>query len=89
MRLQALALVAGLLQAGLVKAQLAYANNTRPLRLDPDNVAALFPDVPNVKLLSPAFTDPRSVPAGFALNTEGPTDITTLGESSLPEPCMT
>lgn len=73
------AVVVGLLHAGLAKAQLAYADNQLSLLKDPPHIDALFPDVPDIELLSPAFTDPDTVPAGFAEGTSGPTDIEVLG----------
>lgn len=76
MRVQALALA--LVQAGVASAQ-AYADNQLSLQQDPPLVDALFPDVPDIELLSPAFADPSSVPDSFAAGTSGPTDITVLG----------
>ncbi|KAH7368872.1 carboxypeptidase 2 [Plectosphaerella cucumerina] len=75
MRVQALALA--LVQAGVACAQ-AYADNQLSLQQDPPLVDALFPDVPDIELLSPAFADPSSVPDSFAAGTSGPTDIAVL-----------
>jgi len=55
-----------------------YGGNHDPLEKDEDLVAAHFPDTDD-ELLSPAFLDPASVPAGFSNGTEGPTDDATLG----------
>ncbi|KAM5344351.1 hypothetical protein ACJ41O_012888 [Fusarium nematophilum] len=69
-----------LLRAGLAKSQLAYADNPTLLQQDSEEVAALFPDLENVKLYSPAFGNPESVPEGFANSTSGPTDIETVDD---------
>ncbi|KAF2227658.1 carboxypeptidase [Elsinoe ampelina] len=49
-----------------------YGNNFVAVRRDPPQVEANFPR-PNVTLLSPAFTNPGSVPPEFSNGTEGPT----------------
>ncbi|PSK46559.1 hypothetical protein B9Z65_5527 [Elsinoe australis] len=49
-----------------------YGNNWVSVRKDPPQVEANFPR-PNVTLLSPAFTNPGSVPPEFSNGTEGPT----------------
>ncbi|KAF6831266.1 Carboxypeptidase 2-like protein 2 [Colletotrichum plurivorum] len=74
--LESLAL--GLLHAGLASAQAKYADNQVPVVRDSDLVSRLFPDVDGVELLSPAFADPDSVPAGWGNGTSGPTDQETL-----------
>lgn len=80
MRVQALPLALSLAaRAGIARAQ-AYADNQLSLQQDPPLVDALFPDVPDVDLYSPAFADPSSVPDAFAAGTSGPTDIEVLGE---------
>ncbi|KAM5345160.1 hypothetical protein ACJ41O_011022 [Fusarium nematophilum] len=76
MRLQA-TLAAGILYAGLTSA-LRYADNQVALVQDGDEAAKNFPDVEGVELLSPAFTDPKSVPAGFENGTSGPTSDATM-----------
>lgn len=68
-----------LLRAGLASAQTKYADNQVPVVRDGELVSKLFPD-PDVELLSPAFADPGSVPAGWGNGTSGPTDQKTLGE---------
>ncbi|KAF1843204.1 Zn-dependent exopeptidase [Cucurbitaria berberidis CBS 394.84] len=55
-----------------------YASNQNPTVIDTPQVAANFPDVQDVKLLAPAFTDPGSVQPGFANGTSGPTSQSTL-----------
>lgn len=72
---------AGLLSlwAGLANAQGHYADNQADLVQDNERAAANFPDVDGVELLSPAFLDTKSVPAGFANGTSGPTDEATMG----------
>ncbi|KEY67749.1 hypothetical protein S7711_04069 [Stachybotrys chartarum IBT 7711] len=77
MRFQSIISV-GLFQASLVKAQLAYADNQDVLSQDGPLVAANFPDVEGIELHSPAFTNPETVPEGFANATSGPTDLLTL-----------
>ncbi|KAF6843261.1 Carboxypeptidase 2-like protein 2 [Colletotrichum musicola] len=74
--LESLAL--GLLHAGLASAQTKYADNQVPVVRDSELVSGLFPDVDGVELLSPAFADPDSVPAGWGNGTSGPTDQETL-----------
>ncbi|KAF6815476.1 carboxypeptidase 2 [Colletotrichum plurivorum] len=76
MRFQDIA-AAGLLRAGVATA-LTYASNQVPVLKDSDAVAANFPEVEGVELLSPAFAMPDSVPATFANGTSGPTDQATL-----------
>ena len=57
-----------------------YGYNQVPIQRDPDELAASFP-VPgdDVKLYSPAFTQPESVPDTFEEGTDGPTDDGTMG----------
>ncbi|GJC98842.1 carboxypeptidase [Colletotrichum higginsianum] len=69
----------GLLHAGIASAQTKYADNQVPVTRDSDLVSKLFPDV-DVELLSPAFTNPEAVPAGWSNGTSGPTTQDTLGE---------
>lgn len=52
---------------------LTYGENWVTTEKDEDIVAQNFPDV-DIPLLSPAFLNPESVPAGFSNGTEGPTD---------------
>lgn len=58
-----------------------YADNRRPAQKDSPQVAANFPDVEDVELLSPAFLDESSIPEGFADNQDGPTSQIILGET--------
>ncbi|CAO2653283.1 Nn.00g026940.m01.CDS01 [Neocucurbitaria sp. VM-36] len=58
----------------------AYARNQNPTVIDTPQVAANFPDVQDVNLLAPAFTDPGTVPSTFANGTSGPTSESTLEE---------
>ncbi|KAJ0373650.1 hypothetical protein COL26b_008119 [Colletotrichum chrysophilum] len=67
----------GLLHAGLATA-LTYASNQVEVIPDTEVVAANFPEVEGVELLSPAFANPDSVPSTFANGTSGPTDQATL-----------
>lgn len=68
-------------QSGSPLPGLQYGENWAPTTLDSDIVAQNFPDV-DIPLLSPAFLNPESVPAGFSNGTAGPTDDIELGESS-------
>ncbi|TDZ99692.1 Carboxypeptidase 2 [Colletotrichum sidae] len=76
MRCQQIA-TAGLLHAGLATA-LTYASNQVSVIKDSEAVAANFPKVADVELLSPAFAGQDSVPSTFANGTSGPTDQATL-----------
>lgn len=51
-----------------------YGNNHAPVRRDNEFVAANFENVEGYELLSPAFLNPSSVPAGFENGTNGPTN---------------
>lgn len=64
--------------AGHAAAQFVYADNQVPVVKDSDRVARLFPEVEDIELLSPAFTNTDSVPEAFAEGTSGPTDQLTL-----------
>lgn len=57
---------------------LQYGYNHVSIGRDPDELAASFPE-PDVKLYSPAFMQPESVPETFVEGTDGPTDDATLG----------
>ncbi|KAF4984066.1 hypothetical protein FZEAL_679 [Fusarium zealandicum] len=70
-------LATGLLYTGIATA-LRYADNQVALVRDGEEAAKNFPDVEGIKLYSPAFTDPKSVPDGFENGTSGPTDDATL-----------
>jgi hypothetical protein len=61
-------------------AQSQYGENQRGTIKDSDVVAAAFPDVEGVELLSPAFLNPESTPPGWANGTDGPTDDAEMGE---------
>lgn len=56
-----------------------YADNQVETIKDSSKLAANFPEPKNVKLLSPAFQSPESVPEAFDDGTVGPTDDATLG----------
>ncbi|GKU04888.1 carboxypeptidase 2 [Fusarium langsethiae] len=68
----------GLLYVGLATAQQTYAKNQVVVVNDSEEASKNFQNVDDVKLESPAFTDPKSVPAGFKNGTSGPTDDATL-----------
>lgn len=63
----------------------SYANNQSPTVVDSPEVAANFPDVDGVELLSPTFDNPAGVPPTFGNGTSGPTPQTTLGVSRIPQ----
>ncbi|KAH7309207.1 carboxypeptidase [Stachybotrys elegans] len=65
------------LYAGIASAA-RYAGNQRPLEKDQFPVTKAFPDLQGIRLLSPALISPGTVPSGFANNTAGPTDQSTL-----------
>ncbi|KAH6670882.1 hypothetical protein F5X68DRAFT_44176 [Plectosphaerella plurivora] len=70
-------LKAGILAAAcLVNAQ-RYGENSHVPVVDAPHVAAAFPDV-DIEVLSPAFVNPETVPAGFAQLTSPATNQTTL-----------
>jgi hypothetical protein len=56
-----------------------YANNIRLVVIDAPQVAANFPRVEGIQLLSPAFINPDNVPVTFANGTSGPTPQQDLG----------
>ncbi|KAF6806372.1 Carboxypeptidase 2-like protein 3 [Colletotrichum sojae] len=59
----------------LASAQAAkYGYNHVVVRRDTDAIAANFQDIEGVDLLSPAFLNPETIPAGFSDGTKGPTD---------------
>ncbi|KAM5343297.1 hypothetical protein ACJ41O_014263 [Fusarium nematophilum] len=64
---------------GLVASAQAYkyGYNHPPFLKDDKTAAAYFPDL-DVKLYSPAFLDPKGIPAGFAKGTQGPTSLDIL-----------
>ncbi|KAL8334022.1 hypothetical protein RB593_003603 [Gaeumannomyces tritici] len=57
---------------------LKYADNRVPVVQDSQSVERLFPVVADVKLRSPAFATPETVPKSFTDGTNGPTDQLTL-----------
>ena len=75
-----------LLTIGGAYAQLQYGNNERGTTKDSEAVAAAFPEVEGIELLSPAFLRPESTPAGWENGTEGPTSLTEMGMSALTFP---
>lgn len=56
----------------------SYASNQVPVVKDSTLVAANFPNLTHIKLLSPSFVHPETIPSGFANGTSGPTDLVTL-----------
>jgi hypothetical protein len=67
------------LHPGLIFAD-SYANNQNAVVVDSPQVAASFTDIEGVKIQSPAFLDPSTVPPTFANGTSGPTPQDTLGK---------
>lgn len=67
----------GLLCAGLAAA-VRYNDNQVALIKDSDEAAKIFPSVKGIELKSPAFTNPKGIPAGFDNGTSGPTDDATM-----------
>lgn len=57
-----------------------YGYNHVVVRRDTDAIAANFQDIEGVDLLSPAFLNPETIPAGFSDGTKGPTDDDVLGK---------
>jgi len=57
----------------------SYANNQNAVVVDSPQVAANFPDIEGVELLSPAFFSNASLPPTWVNGTSGPTPQSTLG----------
>lgn len=55
-----------------------YGNNYSPVSKDSEAVARNYPDI-DIDLLSPAFTNPETVPAGFDNGTSSPTPDYVMG----------
>ena len=75
--------VAALLTSGKLAFADSYANNQIPTIVDSAQVAANFPAIEDVTLLSPAFVNLEGVPIGFENGTSGPTSQVTLGEKTM------
>jgi hypothetical protein len=58
-----------------------YGNNALSVDFDNEAISRNYQDV-DIKLLSPAFLNPESVPAGFNNGTSGPTPLHELGMQS-------
>jgi hypothetical protein len=56
-----------------------YGNNDLAIDFDDEAISRNFQDV-DIQLLSPAFTNPESVPAGFSNGTSGPTPLHEMGK---------
>jgi hypothetical protein len=69
-----------LISARLIVAD-SYANNQDPTVIDAPSVAANFPAIEGIDLLSPAFVNSGGVPGTFANGTSGPTPQYTLGKA--------
>lgn len=62
---------------------LQYGYNHVPIKRDSEELATAFPEPGNdVKLYSPAFMQPESVPDTFAEGTDGPTNDGEMGTSA-------
>lgn len=82
--LRPLGLVKALLLAlPLVRGQAEYGENYLSVSRDSETVARAFPELENIELLSPAFTNPETLPAGWSNGTEGSTSYTELGRCLL------
>jgi hypothetical protein len=75
--------------AGAVHAQSAgsasrttYGNNELAVDFDNDLISRNYQDV-DIQLLSPAFTNPESIPPGFSNGTSGPTPDHEMGKTWL------
>jgi hypothetical protein len=75
--------------AGAVQAQSAgsasrttYGNNELAVDFDNELISRNYQDV-DIQLLSPAFTNPGSVPPGFSNGTSGPTPDHEMGKRFL------
>jgi len=73
--------------AGAVRAQgsagpasrTTYGNNALTVDFDNEAISRNYPDV-DIQLLSPAFLNPESIPAGFSNGTSGPTPLHEMGK---------
>ncbi|TKX25920.1 carboxypeptidase-2 [Elsinoe australis] len=67
-----------LLGLPLVQGQATYGENYLSVSRDSETVSRAFPEVEGIELLSPAFTNPDTLPEGWRNGTEGPTSDTEL-----------
>ncbi|KAF4547994.1 Zinc carboxypeptidase-like protein 2 [Elsinoe fawcettii] len=67
-----------LLGLPLVRGQATYGENYLSVSRDSEVVSRAFPELEGIELISPAFTNPDSLPAGWRNGTEGPTSDTEL-----------
>ncbi|KAG8623347.1 hypothetical protein KVT40_008323 [Elsinoe batatas] len=67
-----------LLGLPLVRGQATYGENYLSVSRDSEIVSRAFPELEDIELLSPAFTNPDTLPAGWRNGTEGPTSDTEL-----------
>lgn len=72
-------------QSGGRPSRTTYGNNNLPVDFDNEAISLNYQDV-DIQLLSPAFTNPESVPAGFSNGTSGPTPDHELGMRSFSQP---
>lgn len=63
-----------------VQGQATYGENYLTASRDSETVSRAFPEVEGIELLSPAFTNPDTLPNGWRNGTEGPTSDTELGK---------
>lgn len=56
-----------------------YGNNDLAVDFDNEAISRNYQDV-DIQLLSPAFINPESVPAGFSNGTSGPTPLHEMGK---------
>lgn len=71
-------LLSSLALSGVANA-LQYGYNHSPISKDPEELQSAFPELDDVKLYAPPFTNPDSIPETFADGTDGPTDEGKMG----------
>jgi hypothetical protein len=57
-----------------------YGDNYTPVNKDDEAISRNYPDI-DIDLLSPAFLNPETIPAGFANGTSGPTPDFVMSKS--------
>lgn len=57
-----------------------YGDNYTPVNKDDEAISQNYPDI-DIDLLSPAFLNPETIPAGFANGTFGPTPDYVMSKS--------
>lgn len=57
-----------------------YGDNASPVERDSEAISRNYPAIDSVTLLSPAFTNPETIPEGWYQGTSQPTPDYVLGE---------